>query len=175
MADDPGISITHLRSTSGRPRPGNPARGHPGPGRVETFRDALGLALELADRYSLVDAAALLDPAGRTIEMAVASGLEGAGSIEPVVAWAAGAGGWSGPPQGVLIVSVRALDPDIVSEADLRRYRHAGWSLAGAGRRLLDWIETDGDLVRSYASLTCPAEAWADDPTDHRAIDGRDP
>ncbi len=136
---------------------------------IRSFRDALGFALELADRHPRAAAAALLEPGGRAVELAVAPSPDA--SIEPVVAWAAGSGGWDGRPRSVLVVSIRAFDPDVVREADLRRYRRIGWSLARAGRPLADWIETDGDLVRSYAYLTHPAEAWAGDPPAHRADD----
>lgn len=137
---------------------------------LRSFRDAIGFALELADRYAFVAAAVLLGPNGQPIDLAVAEGL--GSSIEPVVAWAAGIDGWGAVPRRSLLISVRPFDPEVIREADLRRYRQARWSLAGAGCHLVDWIETDGDLVRSYAYVTCPAEAWAADPPDHRLIDG---
>ncbi len=140
---------------------------------VRSFRDAVGFALELADRYAFVAAAALLDADGVPVDVAV---VEGLGSpIEPVVAWAAGADGWRSAPRRTLLISIRPFDPGVVAEDDLRRYRQARWSLGRAGCHLIDWIETDGDLVRSYAYLTCPAEAWAGDPPDHRLVDGGPP
>jgi hypothetical protein len=140
---------------------------------ITSFRDATGFALELADRYAFVSAAVLLGPGGTPIDIATAEGIDA--GIEPVVAWAAGIDGWRPPPLVALVISVRSVDPDVVREADIRRYRQARWSRGSAGCHLVDWIETDGDLVRSYAYLTCPAEAWSADPPGHRMIDGGAP
>lgn len=140
---------------------------------IASFRDALGVAMELADRHAFVNAALLLGPDGRPVDLAVVEGL--GGSIEPVVAWATGARRWITTPRAVLLVSVRPVDPDVVCEADIRRYRHADWSLTLAGCRLVDWIETDGDLFRSYAHLIHPARAWAGDPPSDRLADGGPP
>ncbi len=137
---------------------------------IACYRDAVGFALELADHHAFVSAIALLDATGRTIDLAVAEGL--GTTIDPVVAWATGRTGWAGSPTAALAVSVQPFAPEIIREVDLRRYRRANWSLAGAGCRLIDWIETDGDLVRSYAYLTCQATAWPDDPPHHRRADG---
>ena len=75
-------------------------------------------------------------------------------------------------PRSTLVVSVRPYEPDLARERDLHLYRRARWSLGRAGCDLVDWIETDGDLFRSYAYLTCPARAWAGDPPVHRLNDG---
>ncbi len=163
-----------------RPPPAAPSgRAAPAPraggGPIRSFRDAIGAALELADDHPMAGAAVLLGSGGERIDAAVARGLDA--SIEAVVAWAAAVDGWarSGPtdrrPLGVLLISIRSFDPDVVREADLRRYRQCGWTLARAGHRLLDWIETDGDVVRSYAHLTSPDRAWPNDPPDHRTGD----
>ena len=143
---------------------------------IESFRDAVGFALELADRHAFIAAAVLLGSDGRPLDMATSNGL-GAG-IEPVVAWAAGIGDPPGRrrgtvrPRRALLVSVRSFDPETIREADLRRYREARWSFARTGCDLIDWIETDGDLFRSYAYVTCPAGAWWSDPPGHRLVDG---
>ncbi len=145
---------------------------------IESFRDAVGFAMELADRHAFVAAIALLGPDGRPIDVVTVNtatvgpfGAAGA-EIEPVVAWAAGLDGWRCQPCRALLVSVRAFDPEIVREQDLHHYRQARWSLARSWCDLIDWIETDGDLFRSYAYLTCPAEAWTNDPPGHRLSDG---
>lgn len=142
----------------------------PAPTAIGSFRDAVGFAMELADHHAFATAALLLGPGHRPIDLAVVGGL--GGSIETVVAWAAGACRLTGPRRTVLVVSVRAVDPDVVAEADIRRYRHADWSLTRAGGQLIDWIETDGDVYRSYAYLIHPARAWAHDPPADRFADG---
>ncbi len=181
---------------------------------IVTFRDALGFAMELADEYAFVSAAALLDRTGALLDLAIVEGI--GQSIDPVVDWAIGidpatgrqqpdrsmgpapprpgnhgratgrapdgalgriahqpigAGAWSGWPVAVILVSVRPYDVGVIREDDLVRYRRARWAISGAGAHLSDWIETDGDLFRSYAYLTCPAEAWPHDPPTERRSD----
>lgn len=177
------------------------------PPRITTFRDALGLAMELADEYAFANVAALLTADGTIEDLTIAEGI--GRTIEPVVSWVTDAcgevtghaapggstqptpspGGRTGPAsptvedeprrvaspardcgpvRSVVLVTVRPYEADVVRERDLELYRAAKWSLAAAGVHLTDWIETDGDLFRSYAYLTCPADAWTDDPPSQR-------
>ena len=61
----------------------------------------------------------------------------------------------------VLLISVRSLDSWYVYERDLSDYRLARATISRYGATLVDWIETDGDLVRSYAYLVNPNTAWS--------------
>ena len=136
----------------------------PQPVSITSFRDALGLAMALADEYAFASAAALVDRPGNMVDLAIAEGI--GTTIEPLTRWIASSGhspGADGPVAAVLL-SVRPYEVDLVREEDLRLYRHAVWTVATAGLHLLDWIETDGDLFRSYANVTCPARAWDDHP-----------
>lgn len=160
----------------------------PGQDSVATFRDAVGLAMAIADEYAFANVAALISggqqhgspPPGTVLDSIVAEGI--GGTIQPLVAWAAAASqrqpahgrsrpGEPTPPIDVLLLSIRPYEVDIVRERDLRLFRQARWATAAAGLNLVDWIETDGDLFRSYAYVTCPAEAWADDPPTERLWD----
>ncbi len=134
--------------------------------RASTFRDALGLAMWLADDYAYLNASVLLDRRRRVLDLAA---VEGVGcSVEPLVERLT-----DSPPRPspsvrslaveVMLITVRPVEADIVREADLWRYRRAGWALARVGLSLIDWIESDGDLFRSFAHTTCPASAWPDD------------
>ncbi len=141
---------------------------------IITFRDALGLAMELADDYAFVNAAAIVDHGGNLVDLIVAEGI--GRTIDPVIGWLCE----PPPPRNrgrpiaqTLVVSVRPFEADVVREQDLRLYRSARWTLAAAGIELIDWIETDGDLFRSYAYVTCPARAWERDPPADRLSDGR--
>jgi antitoxin (DNA-binding transcriptional repressor) of toxin-antitoxin stability system len=58
-----------------------------------------------------------------------------------------------------------------IRPVDLIRFERWGQRLARAGAPLIDWIETDGDDVRSYAYITDPATAWLDDPDRERWCD----
>lgn len=62
----------------------------------------------------------------------------------------------------VLLVSVCPSATPTIHELDLELFRSLRWRLSVLGVDLLDWIETDGDHVRSFAHLTCPATAWPD-------------
>ncbi len=137
---------------------------------VASFRDALGLAMEMADEYAFVNAGVLLDASGAVTEIVLAEGI--GRTIEPVTGWLIEAADSWPDSARVLLVSVRPFEMDVVREQDLRRYRTAGWAIAGAGGHLIDWIETDGDLFRSYAYVTCPAVAWHGDRPEDRLSDG---
>lgn len=145
---------------------------------VNTFRDALGVAMALADDYAFANAAVLIEPDGQVHDIGVVDGV--GTTIDEVIGWichaleraAAAPVHGPGPVAGVLVISVRPFEADIVREADLFRFRAASWSVARAGASLLDWIETDGDLFRSYAYTTCPAAAWPHDPPLDRKQDG---
>lgn len=146
------------------------------PFSVVTFRDALGLAMELADEYAFVNAAALIEASGEVLDLVIAEGI--GKSIEPVVSWSADAVRDRHPPSrspavNALLLSVRPFDDDVIREQDLHHYRNARWRFSVAGSNLVDWIETDGDLFRSYAYVTCPAQAWSQDPPGDRLSDGR--
>jgi hypothetical protein len=143
----------------------------PQPVSITSFGDALGLAMALADEYAFANAAALIDDDGGLVDLAIAEGI--GTTIEPLIQWiitrSAGDAGEARDsaalgPVAVVMLSVRPYEVDLVREEDLRLYRLATWSAAAAGLHLLDWIETDGDLFRSYANVTCPAKAWDQDP-----------
>jgi hypothetical protein len=125
--------------------------------------------MEFADDYAFVNAGAVLDETGNVVDIVMAEGI--GQSIEPVARWLVdGHRCWPQAPT-VLLVSVRPFEVDVVREQDLLRYRHAGWAIAAAGGQLIDWIETDGDLFRSYAYVTCPGDAWPNDGPDQRHFD----
>lgn len=143
---------------------------------VLTFRDALGLAMELADEYAFVNAAALIGRNGQLEDLIIAEGI--GRTIEPVVGWLATTAerrlpSWRCGTTDVVLITVRPFDVEVIREDDLWAYRRAGWAIAAAGANLIDWIETDGDLFRSYAYVTCPERAWSGDPPADRLSDGR--
>lgn len=131
---------------------------------ILTFRDALGLAMSLADDHAFVHAAVCLDPHHAIIGMPQSEGL--GRSPGPLIAAVCDQS--PGSVAAVVLATVRPFEPDVVREADLQLFRRSRWALAEVGIDLLDWIETDGDLFRSYAYVTCPALAWPDDPPDQR-------
>lgn len=133
------------------------------PSTIVDFRDALGLAMALADEYAFANAVTLLDSDGAIVDLAIVHGV--GYTIEPLLSWATAAAAATqgrGPVAAVLL-SVRPHEVGVVREEDLWRYRRGCWTMAAAGLELLDWIETDGDLYRSFANIACPALAWTAD------------
>ena len=142
------------------------------------FRDALGLAMQLADEYAFISAGVMLDGTGHVIDVVSTQGI--GRPVGPLVGRVCtalggpkqppdvGAGQRPGATTAVVLLTVRPFDADVIREADLNLFRQARWAIEVAGVELLDWIETDGDLFRSYAYVTCPALAWPDDPPGER-------
>ncbi len=147
-------------------------------GTLRGFRDGLGLAMQLADDYAFIGAGVLLDGAGNIVDLVTSEGI--GRPVGPLVGRICTVlDRPKAPPDqpfdsgqvatpAVVLLSVRPFDADVIREADLALYRRARWAIGVAGAELLDWIETDGDLFRSYAYVTCPALAWPDDPPGER-------
>lgn len=139
------------------------------PATVSCFRDAVGLALQLSEDYAYAQVAVLLDENGIQLDRRVFDAV-GVG-LMPVLAWCLSTAAGLGRPVDVLLLTARSIEPSVVREQDLAHYRRAERTLTGANLGLLDWIETDGELVRSFAYLVHPDTAWITDPADHRRVD----
>lgn len=137
------------------------------PVKISTFRDALGLAMLLADEYAFLRAAALLHQDGTVQELLTVDGFGSSiGSLVGQVCIRL-----HRPPGGissVVLLTIGPMEDGIIRESDLGQFRRARWAVSASGADLVDWIETDGDLARSYASITCPALAWPQDPPEQR-------
>lgn len=151
------------------------------PDTIREFADVRALVDGIAREYAAANAAVILDPDSRVLDLAVTAGV--GKPAEPLIRWATqspfdpglpGApvmpwwpGDGNGPgwqPDALLVLSVGAFDPDLIREGDLERYRRARRSAAMVGLRLLDWIETDGEGFRSYADLIEALPVWPDPP-----------
>jgi hypothetical protein len=76
---------------------------------------------------------------------------------------------WPGPvPGAALVISVRAAPLNAVGSLERQRQQRLAGVVRLSGYRLLDWIETDGDCVRSHAYLADPDTAWPADSVDDR-------
>jgi hypothetical protein len=81
---------------------------------------------------------------------------------------------WPGPHSAAaLVLSVRAAPLEPVSHVERQRHERLSGVARLAGYRLLDWIETDGDCVRSHAYLTDPETAWPADTDCDRDLERR--
>jgi len=144
----------------------------PIPNTISGFRDALGIALELSEEFAFAQAAAVVDPSHRCVDFAVFTDV-GDGLV-PSLAWLSTRAGGYSPNCSVVLFSVRSVDGLVIAEMDLAEYRFAAGTISRMGARLLDWIETDGEMVRSYAYLTTPQTRWAMDALSEGAIDCTD-
>ncbi len=145
---------------------------------ITCFRDALGLAMELSDDYAFANAGIMLNSQGRVVDGVITDDV--GISIRPVVQQIVDRQRHRGlsPPyvaNSAVLLSIRPVDGPIVREHHLADFRWASGQIAAVGGRLADWIETDGDVFRSYAYLVYPASAWVDDSPSARAADGQPP
>lgn len=131
----------------------------PLPHSINSFRDALGLAFELSDEFAFAHAALVLGPDRRCIDFEIFTAI--GDNLSEVLSWLSSRVETSLDPALVLLISVRSVDGWSIYEQDLSDFRFARSTISGYGGTLLDWIETDGELVRSYAYLVNPNTAWS--------------
>ena len=129
--------------------------------------DAVGIALELCEHHLFLQSAMLLDEnlfcrdvisVRSTGDTPWHSHLDARTITTRLLSSA-----FRPSTSAMVAITVGVVDTDVIYEADLEHYR-ATTALTGAcGIRLLDWIVTDGDVVRSYAEIT--GIGWAVDPS----------
>lgn len=154
-------------------RPG-PSRPAPAPYPINSFRDALGLAFELAETRGPGRYGHLADRAGRPLGLVIRRpGRRGDPprwhhlGPPPEAAWASllASGG------SLLVVSVLRCRPGPLGPVGQRAYLARRAALARQGMTLHDWIRTDGDGFTSAAHQLHPATAWPLDPPADRRLD----
>ncbi len=131
----------------------------PVPDSIRSFRDALGLALELNDEFAFAHAAVVLSPDRRCVDFGVFTAV--GHNLSATLGWLSCRFERSSDRALVLLISVRSIDGRSIYERDLSDFRFARATISEFGGSLLDWIETDGELVRSYAQLVNPNTAWS--------------
>ncbi len=141
----------------------------PVPSTVSSFRDALGLALELSDEFAFAHAVLVTDHNGCCVDFGVLTRF-GEGLI-PVLGWLSDRVERQNNPRNVILFTARTLDWHVVAERDLAEYRFAATIVNRLGLHLVDWIETDGEIVRSYAYLANPNTGWANQAAAEGVVD----
>ncbi|MGF1597496.1 MAG: hypothetical protein ACFCVK_11305 [Acidimicrobiales bacterium] len=157
-----------------RPDTTHDPAGRPHPHRLDTFRDAIGLSLQLLDEGITGHGAAVVEVDGTIADLVLfadpvlhspATALDRAyrATVEvPPPVWR---------PRRVVVLSLEPDRPPLFTGADRRLYR---WAVAafGAGAVLVaDWLKTDGDGLGSAAFLWHPRTAWPNDPAPVRLAD----
>ena len=155
----------------------NVADSRPPPWELNTFRDAVGVALEFSGYYSAATLAFLVaDDGGRVDRFFVADYADQ--SIMLGLNWAVGAA--TEPEQRhcppnqrrrTLLITIDGERPQLLAGEDIGLFHWAVRALSTAGAPLDDWIYTDGELVRSASFASNPRAAWPSDPPHHRLID----
>lgn len=127
------------------------------------FADAIGVAFALSDCYVFTQAALLLDSDLRCFDLAVfpdtgdrpwRSRLDTGAAIGDLVGAA-----YASAARSMVAITVGVVDGEVLYESDLAHYRATSVLARLCGLQLLDWIVTDGDLLRSYAEIT--GRGWA--------------
>ena len=139
----------------------------PLPNSVSSFRQAIGLALLLGESQTDSSIAICLSKAFAVQTVRSTTGA----TIELVAQLISERPAKAG--DHLLVLTHSPIPLGGVSDSDLFTYsllRHTGELV---GRRLLDWVATDGDDIRSFAYLTHPVSAWRGDPALSRRADFR--
>jgi len=144
----------------------------PMPDSIHSFRDALGLALELSDEFAFAHAALVLSPDRRCVDFEIFTAI--VDNLAELLGWLSSCFEQKVDAALVLLISVRSVDGWSIYERDLSNFRFARTTVSGYGGSLLDWIETDGELVRSYAYLVNPNTAWSVEAGAEGALDHLD-
>lgn len=144
----------------------------PVPFTISSFRDALGLAFELSDEFAFAQAAVLIDRQRRCVDFGVFT--EVGQGLTPALGWLSRRVDHHRPSLRALFISVRSVNGLIVAEHDLAEFRFAVHTAAQMGVSVIDWLETDGELVRSYAYLTNPNTVWSMQAAAEGAVDCSD-
>ncbi len=144
----------------------------PVPQSITSFRDALGLALELSDEFAYAHAVVILAPDRRCVELQLFTGI--VDNLGVMLGWLSSRLVRGYAPVPVLLISVRSVDGWSVYERDLNDFRFARATIGELGGELVDWLETDGELVRSFAHLVDPGSAWSTQARAEGALDDVD-
>lgn len=144
----------------------------PVPDSIRSFRDALGLALELGDEFAFAHAALVLSADRRCVDFEVFTSI--VDNLSKVLSWLSDRFERRTDSSLVLLISIRSVDGWSIYEHDLSDFRFARATISGFGGHLLDWIETDGELVRSYAYVVNPNTAWSVEAGAEGAVDHLD-
>lgn len=144
----------------------------PVPESICSFRDALGLALELSDEFAFAHAVVVLSPDRRCVDFRVFTAI--VDNVSEVLGWVSYRLERRTTPALVMLISVRSVDGWSIYERDLSNFRLARKKISDLGATLIDWIETDGELVRSYAYIVNPNTAWSIEAGAEGAVDHLD-
>jgi hypothetical protein len=125
---------------------------------ITSFTDGIAIAFGVRRRFTHAHTAAMLDHRGQVLDLTVFSRTEN--SIHTALGWAGCFAANDGTVRRMVLVS--AVDDDVAlepREADIDVLRCARLRFAELGVLVVDWLQCDGNVVRSV-DLAGDGEGW---------------
>lgn len=114
---------------------------------IDGFFDAAALAIELHDLFGTYATAVGLGADGTVLDLTVFT--DDRASFDAALDWAHCLVVGDARIQRIVLMSSTAADLDVLAETDLDDYRAARDTFRTWDVEILDWLQTDGDTVRS--------------------------
>lgn len=125
---------------------------------ITSFTDAIAMAFGVRRRFVHAHTAAMLDAFGRVVDLTVFSRSDS--SVDTALGWA---GCFAANELSVRRMVVLSAVGESVAheprEADIDVLRHARTRFAELGVLVVDWLQCDGNVVRSI-DLASDGEGW---------------
>lgn len=122
---------------------------------ITGLSDALQAALGIADRFNHGHASVALDSDGTVVDFTCFAGP--GHTVEAALSWAGGLSLREPRFKSPILISAGDEDVSGLAEEDAELFRKARRVCAVWGARLIDWIKTDGDGLRTMA-VSCDGE-----------------
>jgi hypothetical protein len=124
---------------------------------IRTFEDAVAAVLGIRDRFGAGHGVAVLDLTGRVIDLTVFTGEDH--TIDTALDWASCVTLNDPLASRMVLLSAVGWGLRPVREADLELLRLARRVFGEDGVEVVDWVQTDGEDIRSLA-FTLEPGAW---------------
>jgi hypothetical protein len=138
----------------------------PRPRAIHDFADAVGAAVGLQELYGRFAAAVLLDDDGAIVDMRPFAGEHAC--IACAIEWAINLVDRprADRPRAdrIVLLSGEVSSVRAPKEDDIRVYQELGDELDHHGFELVDWVQTDGTLIRSLTFTCDVAPHWDEEP-----------
>ena len=127
--------------------------------KVKTLEDALGIAFKIQHNYGYGHFALQATQDGQLISIGIFDRPNDT-VVEAVRFLSQLLHDLPSRESNSLIISITEKNPDNLSDADLSIFTWASNILNSRDNTLLDWIEINDELFRSYSNTLTPNQAW---------------
>jgi hypothetical protein len=125
---------------------------------IRSFTDGIAVAFGVRRRFTHGHTAVLLDGFGQVLDLTVFS--LPASSVDTAIGWAGCFAAGEGTVRRMVLVSAVADGVDHEpTEAEVETLRQARARFADLGVLVIDWLQCDGNIVRSI-DLAADGEGW---------------